>query len=101
MTNRRSRSNGATDALLLGGILPAWLVAGVLDWYWHRLTQIERTAGVPETFFEPSQITIGATLGAAIVHHATALADVLYTKRKRTIPEAENQAHSFLKSCRI
>jgi len=50
---------------LLYFIMPLWMVAGLLDWYHHRRTKIEKTAGTresmihalilpPLTFFLPS-----------------------------------------------
>ena len=35
----------AARRLLLGGVMPLWLGAGLADWYLHRRTHIGRTAG--------------------------------------------------------
>ena len=35
--------------LLLGGVVPLWLGAGLADWYLHRRTRIEETAGPRES----------------------------------------------------
>lgn len=35
----------ATRRGLVGGVLPLWLGAGLADWYRHRQTRIEKTAG--------------------------------------------------------
>ena len=39
----------ATRRLLLGGVMPLWLGAGLADWYLHRRTRIEDTAGPRES----------------------------------------------------
>lgn len=39
----------AVRRLLLGGVLPLWLGAGLADWYLHRRTRIEQTAGPRES----------------------------------------------------
>src|SRR5579875_2420580 len=30
-------------------LVPTWIVPGVLDWYWHKRTDIENTAGLQES----------------------------------------------------
>ncbi len=35
----------AVRRLLLAGVMPLWLGAGLADWYLHRRTHIGRTAG--------------------------------------------------------
>lgn len=106
--------DAAIDKLLLGGVFPAWLLAGVLDWYWHKQSDIEHTAGAPEsimhllmgmqagatftiaTFFRPNTLTVSAAMAAAILHHVTTLCDVFYAMPQRKLPEAERHTHSFL-----
>ena len=39
----------AGQRLLLGGVMPLWLGAGLADWYIHRRTRIEDTAGARES----------------------------------------------------
>ena len=46
------RAAGTEDAvrcLLLGGVMPLWLGAGLADWYLHRRTRIQDTAGPRES----------------------------------------------------
>jgi hypothetical protein len=104
----------ATDRLLLIGLVPAWLVAGLLDWYWHRQTHIERTSGVPESithllmgleagvalsivlFCEANPTSICTAAGAALVHELTAIVDVGYTAPRREVAPREQHTHSFL-----
>ena len=35
----------AGQRLLLGGVMPLWLGAGLADWYIHRRTRIQDTTG--------------------------------------------------------
>jgi hypothetical protein len=45
-----SRGDGCCSArLLLGAVMPLWLGAGLADWYLHRCTRIEETAGPRES----------------------------------------------------
>jgi len=47
---RRTAGIGnATRGLLLGGVMPLWLGAGLADWYLHRRSRIEQTAGPRES----------------------------------------------------
>ena len=39
----------AAQRLLLGGVMPLWLGAGLADWNLHRRTRIEETAGPQES----------------------------------------------------
>jgi hypothetical protein len=55
------RTAGIEDAvrrLLLGGVMPLWIGAGLADWYLHRRTRIEDTAGKarPAETSQPSAI---------------------------------------------
>jgi hypothetical protein len=95
-------------------LLPAWVVPSLLDWYWHRQTEIERTAGAHESlthvlmgaqggiaitmglFLELDAGAIGAMLGAALLHEATTIWDVAYAAPRRPIPPREQHTHSFL-----
>ena len=39
----------AARLVLMYGLVPLWLLAGAGDWLCHRLTHIERNAGVRES----------------------------------------------------
>ena len=41
---RTAGIENATRRLLLAGVMPLWLGAGLADWYLHRRTRIEDTA---------------------------------------------------------
>jgi len=95
-------------------MLPAWVVPGLLDWYWHRRTKIEQNSGALESLmhllmageagagvmagllFEPNAGVIATMFGAALVHEATVACDVAYAKTRRPLHQYEQQTHSFL-----
>jgi hypothetical protein len=105
-----------TTAFLTYVLLPAWAAAGLLDWYWHRTTAIERTSGAHESlthllmgveggvalalgvFCEIDAGVVAAIAAAALVHEATAAWDVGYTIPRRVIRQREQHTHSFLET---
>jgi hypothetical protein len=107
-------ATAATRAFLTYVLIPAWLVPGVLDWAFHRKTKIQCNAGAHESlshilmaleagagiatglFFELDTGVVAAMFGSALVHEATAIWDVGYTKHRRHISQAEQHVHSFL-----
>jgi hypothetical protein len=111
---RQPDANATTRAFLTHVLIPAWLVAGLLDWLFHRKTKIQCNAGAHESlthvlmaleagagiatglFFEIDAGVIAAMFGSALVHEATAMWDVGYTLPRRTISQAEQHTHSFL-----
>jgi hypothetical protein len=102
------------EGLVTYVLLPAWIVPGVLDWWFHRRTGIEATAGARESamhlamqaeagipvmaflFLEIDAGVVLAGLLAAALHQATAMWDVAYTTPRRKIAPAEQHTHSFL-----
>lgn len=112
----RSDRDRAVRAFLTYVLLPAWTIPGILDWYWHRQTKIERTAGAHESvthvltaleagagvmlalFFEIEAGVIAAMLGAALLHEATVMWDVGYALPRRPIRQRELHTHSFLEA---
>jgi hypothetical protein len=46
---RTAGVENTTRRLLLAGVMPLWLGAGLADWYLHRRTRIEQTAGPRES----------------------------------------------------
>ena len=107
-----------TDELLwnvLGYVcLPAWLLAGLVDFWSHRRTDIPHTSGVRESMLHLAQLTqigiptlivlfldlnaLTLTLVAAfaVVHTGTAYWDLRYTMDRRRIEPVEQMAHAFL-----
>jgi hypothetical protein len=117
----------ATRRYLLYGLLPSWFVPGISDWYLHRRTRIEDTAGTKESLILPQSLRLGGTptlmmtevgvpialtlryeinpllftvqLGGAAAHEATALWDVrTAVDSNREVKPIEQHIHSFLES---
>ncbi|MCP2257353.1 hypothetical protein LX15_001038 [Streptoalloteichus tenebrarius] len=107
----------ATLRYLLYGLLPAWFIPGVLDWWQHRRTDIEHTAGVRESLIHllmmteigvPIVLTLLCEINPAVMvimlaaiaaHEATALWDVTTAVESgRDVRPIEQHIHSFLES---
>jgi hypothetical protein len=104
----------ATRRLLLGGVMPLWLGAGLADWYLHRRTRIEDTCGPKESaihslmfaetgvpvllglFCEVNAGVLATAAGAVGVHSATAYWDQAYAESRRRVTPIEQQVHSLL-----
>lgn len=79
---------------IVTSILPLWMRTGLLDWYYHRRTKIEQTAGTHESiihalmmteaglpvmmglFLEISALVLALMIAALFLHEATAFWDV-------------------------
>lgn len=104
---------------LLGGFLvwllyPLWLVAGGIDYFCHRQTDIEHTSGPKESAFHVAEfvavgfIVVAAAMleitlavlvlmfAAACVHTVLSFVDVSYTEGRRRITALEQHAHGVL-----
>jgi hypothetical protein len=95
-------------------MLPAWVVPGLLDWFWHRSTKIEENAGARESMlhllmgaeagggvlfgllFDIDAGVIAAMTGAALLHEVTVCWDVNYATYRRPLHQWEQHTHSFL-----
>ncbi|MFI6012424.1 diguanylate cyclase [Streptomyces sp. NPDC051243] len=107
----------ATTRYLLYGLLPSWFVPGVADWWMHRRTRIEETAGTKESLihslmmsevgipialtlrYEVNPLLLTVQLGATAAHEATALWDVrTAVDSEREVKPVEQHIHSFLES---
>ena len=115
-TPRRRDVDTLARSFMTYVLLPAWVVPGVLDWYWHRQTKIECNAGAHESathllmgleagagivmglFLEVDAGVIAAMLGAALLHEATVIYDVAYAAPRRPIEPREQHTHSFLEA---
>ncbi|MBE3559344.1 MAG: diguanylate cyclase [Ktedonobacteraceae bacterium] len=94
--------------------MPLWMGAGLLDWYHHRYTNIEKTAGTHESmihslmmteaglpimaglFLEVNALTLALMIVAFFAHEATAFWDVAYAEGLREVTPNEQHTHSFL-----
>jgi hypothetical protein len=111
------RTAGIEDAvrrLLLGGVMPLWIGAGLADWYLHRRTRIEDTAGPRESalhslmfaetgvpvllglFCEVNAGVLATAAGAVAAHSATAYWDQSYAEPRRRVTPVEQHVHSLL-----
>ena len=103
-----------TERYLLFVLLPLWVVPGVMDWWWHRRTDIENTSGLSESLihslmmvevgapiqiallFEVNPLVLTLTAAAVIAHSATAVWDVRMAVHHREIKTGEQHTHSFM-----
>jgi hypothetical protein len=104
----------AARRLLLAGVMPLWLGAGLADWYLHRRTRIEDTSGPRESaihslmfaetgvpvllglFCEVNAGVLATAAGAVGVHSATAYWDQAYAEPRRRVTPIEQHVHSLL-----
>jgi hypothetical protein len=109
----------ATRRLLLGGVMPLWLGAGLADWYLHRRTRIEETSGPRESAIhalmfaetgvpvllgllcEVNAGVLGTAIGAVATHSATAYWDQTYAEPRRRVTPVEQHVHSLLEVCPV
>ncbi len=109
-----NRTERLTRDVLLFGIIPTWVAAGVVDWWCHRRTRIEENSGLPESLSHVAQLAqasvpatlalfveadaplLALTYAAAATHTATAYLDVAYAAPRREVSPTEQHAHAFL-----
>ncbi|MGZ3517136.1 MAG: hypothetical protein ACXVAM_08160 [Vulcanimicrobiaceae bacterium] len=112
-----SDSNDPEHALtrfLLWYMTPTLAAAGLLDWYWHKVTDIEHTAGTRESlihlmmnlelgtpilmglFLEINAGVLAAMFAAFALHELTVFWDVGYALNHREVKPLEQCTHSFL-----
>jgi hypothetical protein len=117
LPSERRRRRGVDDATrraLEGFVLPVWIGAGLADWWCHRRTDIERTAGATESaihaammaeagvptmlglFCEINAGVLALTYAALAAHELTAIWDVAYADGRREVTPTEQHVHGFL-----
>lgn len=102
--------------LLLYVIVPAWLVAGFIDWLCHRRAQIEATSGVAESslhllllaemgipllaaiYLEVNALVLAVLLAGVLLHEATTWLDLRVAARSREVGVIEQMVHSVLEA---
>jgi hypothetical protein len=100
-------------AALLYGLYPLWLLAGLGDWWVHRVERIELTAGLRETLLHCLMLLeLGAGIGAVVLleinsavivlaalaclgHELTVWRDLIYAQSRRRIRVVEQWVHSL------
>jgi hypothetical protein len=111
---RREGIDDATRRALQGFVLPIWVGAGLADWWCHRRTDIEHTAGATESaihaammvegglptmlglFCEVNAGVLALTYATLTVHELTAVWDVAYADGRREVTPTEQHVHGFL-----
>ena len=101
-------------AFLIRVIYPLWLIAGFLDYLFHRKTHIDQTSGPAEswlhlgqfaslcvplllvTFLAITPLVLAIVASAIAVHTGLSIADVSYTDGRRYISPLEQHAHAFM-----
>ena len=104
----------AITAVLAWGILPAWLLAGLLDWWCHRRSDLAHTSGLGESRLHLLMLLqVGAGILAVLLlrinalvllllaalwlaHQATSVWDSRYAAPRRRISVLEQHVHGFL-----
>ena len=112
--NREELTAQVTKNYLLYAIIPTWLIAGFVDYLFHRKTKIETTSGTRESLIHilmmtemgiPLFISLLFEINAAVLsisfilllfHQLTAFWDLHYTATRRKIMPLEQMTHSFL-----
>lgn len=109
-----TRAEGAAHRCIISVVVPVWIAAGLLDWMWHRRTNIETTSGTRESLFHLAMLAEGGAgvlaalllevnagvlallFAAYFAHQATAMWDVDTTVAQRVIPPDEQHVHGLL-----
>ena len=113
-TSNSAHPRDALPRYMFRIFLPLWAGAGVMDWYWHKNTDIEHTAGIAESlmhfgmfmeggvplmmgiFLEINAGVLAAMAGSIAVHELNAFLDVRYALNHREVKNWEQHTHSFL-----
>jgi hypothetical protein len=111
---RRASVDEATRRALQGFVMPIWIGAGVADWWCHRRTDIEHTAGATESMIHAAMMMEGGvpamlglfceinagvlalTYATLAIHELTAVWDVAYADGRRKVTPTEQHVHGFL-----
>jgi hypothetical protein len=116
---RMAGVENASRRFLLYFVMPAWMGARLADWWCHRKTSIETTAGTQESIIHVRQMSEGgipallglllevnagvlaATYAALGLHQATAWWDVKYAEKRREVTPNEQHVHGMLENVPI
>lgn len=103
----------AAQAILMYGVVPLWIAAGLADWACHRGTAIARTSGLRENLLHWLLMAQGGLVLLAVAllevdaavlllafagflaHEVTSYLELRYTVAKREIRPVEQMVHSF------
>lgn len=102
------------ELLLMAGVVPLWIAAGLVDWWCHRSTGIESTSGLAENLFHwlllaESGLALAAAallevnagvlllvFAAFLAHEVTTYVELRYTVPRRSVRPFEQMVHSFM-----
>jgi hypothetical protein len=116
LKHSREAADEATRRYLTYVIMPAWSIAGFLDWLWHRQTRIETTSGVKESamhllmmaeagapiltglFLEMNAGVLALMSAGWLLHELTVAWDVSYTISRRKINPREQNTHGYMQT---
>jgi hypothetical protein len=108
-----SLEDGA-ELLLMAVVIPLWIAAGLVDWWCHRRTAIERTAGGTENVFhwillgeagialvavallEVDAAVLLLVFAAFLAHEITTFIELRYVVPLREVRPLEQMVHSFM-----
>jgi hypothetical protein len=101
------------ERLLLGALLPVWMLAGLADWACHRRERIEDSAGWKESalhllmigelglavvlvlWCQVTATVLMLVLAACVLHEITLWCDLTYASTRRVIPPIEQWVHGL------
>lgn len=101
------------ERLLLGALLPVWMLAGLADWACHRRERIEASAGWRESalhllmigemglavllllWWQVTATVLLLVLAACVLHEITQWCDLTYATSRRVIPPIEQWVHGL------
>jgi hypothetical protein len=104
----------AAQLLLMYVVVPVWIAAGLVDWWCHRRTAIERTSGLTENLMhwllfaqggaalaavgllEVNAAVLLLVFAAFLAHEATTFVELRYTVPRREVRPFEQMVHSFM-----
>jgi hypothetical protein len=104
----------AARVILMYGLIPLWIAAGLADWACHRSTRIAHTSGLPENLLHWLLLAQGGLVLLAIAlchvnaavllvafagflaHEVTTYLELRYTVEKRQVRPVEQMVHSFM-----
>ena len=104
----------AAQDVLMYGVFPLWIAAGLADWACHRSTAIERTSGLRENLlhwllmaegglvllavavFEVDAAVLLIAFAGFLAHELTTYVELRYTVEKRQVRPVEQMVHSFM-----
>ena len=104
----------AAREILMYGVVPLWIAAGLADWFCHRSTDIAATSGLPENLLhwllmaqgglvllvvalcEPNAAVLLVAFAGFLAHELTTYLELRYTVEKREVRPVEQMVHSFM-----